>query len=77
MAVRGRLPYTCSTVVPFTSPLSQTKRFSDSTRVSGFGILMYTALIALPLCLAGATLRGEWAYIASFEHAGSAVRGSR
>lgn len=45
--------------------------------MSGFGILMYNAVIALPLCLAGATLRGEWAYIASFEHVGSAVRGRR
>lgn len=59
---------------PTFSPPSraQTKRFSDSTRVTGFGILMYNAAVSLPLCLVGATLRGEWAYIAAFQHVESA-----
>lgn len=73
MAVLRHFPYICSTAIPLTSSLSQTKRFSDSTRVSGFGILMYNAAVALPLCLVGATLRSEWDYISLFPHVGSAV----
>lgn len=51
----------------------QTKRFSDSTGVTGFGILMYNAAISLPICLVGATLRGEWGYIAAFPYVHSMV----
>ena len=34
---------------------------------------MYNALVALPLCLVGATLKGEWNYIANFPHVNSMV----
>ncbi len=47
---------------------SATKRFSDECRVKGFGLTFYNALVALPMCVAGAVLTGEVAYLASYPH---------
>lgn len=35
--------------------------------MQGFGIVMYNALVALPLCLVGAVLAGEFEYTFSVE----------
>lgn len=64
------LTYTMANNVLTAVSMSVTKRFSDGTRTQGFGLVFYNALIALPLCLVGATLLGEWEYTAGYTHVG-------
>ncbi len=54
--------------------MSITKRFSDKTATSGWSLVRYNAIVALPLCLVGATAFGEWEYTAMYPRVGEAVR---
>jgi solute carrier family 35 len=68
------LAYTMANNVLTAVAMSTTKRFSDATRTGGFGLVFYNALVALPLCLVGATLSGEWEYTAyEYPRVGEAV----
>lgn len=54
--------------------VSVVKRFSDKTGTTGFTLVYYNALVALPLCLAGATLFGEWQYTLDYPRVMETVR---
>ena len=58
------IAFTVGNNVLTAAQLATTKSASDSTGLRGFGIVYVNALVALPLCLLGATLAGEWEYAA-------------
>ena len=49
---------------------SATKRFSDDNKIRGFGLTMYNALVALPLCIILAISSGEITYLMNYPHLG-------
>jgi solute carrier family 35 protein len=55
--------YTLGNNVMTASSMTTTKRFSDATGIKGFGVVLYNALIALPICLVGAVVTGEFEYL--------------
>lgn len=56
------LAFTLGNNVCTSVSMSLTKRFSDETHTHGFGIVFYNALVALPICLLGALIKGELSY---------------
>lgn len=54
--------YTIGNNVFTAASMSLTKQFSDRTGVRGFGVVLYNAVVALPLCLIGAFLSNEVQY---------------
>ena len=55
--------------------MSVTKRFSDKTSTTGFSLVYYNALVALPLCIIGATAFNEWQYTMEYPRVDEPVRG--
>ena len=58
------ITFTLGNNVLTAAQLATTKSAADATGARGFGIVYLNAMVALPLCLAGATLTGEWEYAA-------------
>ena len=59
------IAYTVGNNVATAMQLVLVKSASDATGVRGFGIVYYNSLWALPLCVIGATVTGEWRYAIS------------
>ena len=60
------LSYTLLNNVLTAVAMAVTKRFSDKTGTSGFGLVFYNSLVTLPLCLLGATIFREWSYTLNY-----------
>lgn len=54
--------YTIANNILTAIAMSVTKRFSDDFRFNAFGVVFYNSIIALPLCLVGALVTGEFEY---------------
>lgn len=61
--------YTLGNNLMTAASMSVSKRWSDQTGLKAFGVIYYNALVALPICLLGAALKGEFSYtFNSFAH---------
>ena len=67
--------YTMANNVMTAVAMTVTKRFSDRHKAAttGFGMVYYNALVALPLSLLGATLFSEWSYNLQYPRIGEPV----
>ena len=54
--------YTLGNNVCTAASMSLTKRFSDTHKLTGLGVVLYNAVVALPLCILGAAVTGEVGY---------------